>query len=194
MPAFLDLIEQIAMFLILALSLTADPQTFTVVNKCPTAFTVVNKIPVVDKPKTATVKVADPSSHIHRCPTCGVEWSHPNSSVGDVAKHTCPGCGKELPRPWWPSERGVRFKTAKVSYREVVEAVTAGETLTVAVGVEDLADCSVDSIPDTEPGLWKCSLENNIPMMVMLPKLVSGSSSPNPIPVCQNFLSLPGSR
>jgi len=150
----------------------------------------VTKVEPVPVPaaKATTVKVVDPSSHVHRCQTCGHEWSHPNSSAGDRTKHTCPKCGVELPRPWWPSERGVRIKAAKVTYREVVEAVEAGESLTVSVGFEGEADCWVDSIPETEPGLWKCYKQDGNLMM-------KREDPPTPAPmVFQNVLNLSGSR
>lgn len=31
--------------------------------------------------------------HTHRC-QCGSSWSHGPESHGDVAKHTCPSCGR----------------------------------------------------------------------------------------------------
>lgn len=145
--------------------------------------------------RPASVKVADPLSHVHRCGSCGNEWSHPNTSAGDRSKHTCQKCGVELPRPWWPSERGVRIKAAKVTYRDVVEAIEAGESLTVAVGVESDADCWVESIPETEPGLWRCFLDHGEPKMerVPVPMAIQPMATPAPM-VLQNVLTLPGSR
>lgn len=140
--------------------------------------------PVKVTPKS--VRIADPLSHIHRCPSCGTEWSHANSSAGDTAKHTCPTCHKVLPAPWWPSERGVRLQSVRVTYRDVLDAVQAGERVTVAVGVEDSADCSVDQIPDTEPGVWRCYLREGEPVMERV--------TAAPMTVYQNILTLPGSR
>lgn len=43
--------------------------------------------------------------HVHRC-SRGHEWSHPDTSVGNVAEHTCPVCGE---RDWMPKERNTRI-------------------------------------------------------------------------------------
>lgn len=35
--------------------------------------------------------------HTHYCP-CGNHWSHSETSAGDVEKHTCHDCGRQV---WW---------------------------------------------------------------------------------------------
>lgn len=177
------------MFLLLALSIATDP-SFTVVNRCP-EFTVTNRVPAAKpaRPSFRVTRIADPASHVHKCPSCGAEWSHPNTSAGDTAKHTCPTCRKVLPAPWWPSERGVRLQSVRVTYRDVLDAVEAGETVRVAVGVDDSADCSVDQIPDTEPGVWRCYLRDGEPVMERVQPVVI-----QPTVTYQSVLNLSGSR
>lgn len=43
--------------------------------------------------------------HVHRCPQ-GHEWSHPDSSKGNLTDHTCPKCGAVT---WSPVRTGVRL-------------------------------------------------------------------------------------
>jgi hypothetical protein len=45
--------------------------------------------------------------HSHRCPYDGYVWAHGHDSFGNAADHTCPKCGRELPRPWPVYQRNV---------------------------------------------------------------------------------------
>lgn len=114
----------------------------------------------------AVAKVAAPGWHVHRCPN-GHEWSHPDTSFGREDEHTCPVCKAVLSRPWWPTERGVRFVEPKTTptYADVIARVKAGERLTLAIGVRDKADVRLDRVPETEPGLWRCYLRDGVPFM-----------------------------
>lgn len=164
------------MFLILALSIAFDPvPTFTVVNKCPPKFVVVMKS--VSAQQTKLARVTDLNWHVHKCPLCLTEWSHPDTSAGDVAKHTCPSCKTVLPRPWFPDQRNIRIVEVVVKdpYAEVLRRVKAGEALTVAVGVSDAADVHLDKVPDTTPGLWRCYLRDGESVMEPVPRTVMPS-------------------
>lgn len=70
--------------------------------------------PPVPRP-AAKMKVAAAGYHVHACPYCHAEWSHSDESKGDLAKHTCPDCGKVLPRPWYPSQRGTSIVTVQAA-------------------------------------------------------------------------------
>lgn len=52
----------------------------------------VKTVPFESNPRPKA-KVRSGPQHTHRCPNCGTEWSHGHSSFGNVAEHTCPGCG-----------------------------------------------------------------------------------------------------
>lgn len=70
---------------------------------------------VQQKPKSEFVKVVDSGFHVHQCPNCSREWSHSDSSAGDVQKHTCPSCGNVLPGNWIPTQRNVKIVESSYS-------------------------------------------------------------------------------
>lgn len=45
-----------------------------------------------------------PGNHWHSCPRCGTSWQHSEASYGNVAAHTCPGCGALV----WAKSAGPR--------------------------------------------------------------------------------------
>lgn len=53
----------------------------------------------------------------------------------------------------------------RLGYTEIYARVQHGESLMVAVGVNDDADVYVKSIKGCEPGLWHCFLEDGTPKM-----------------------------
>ena len=145
------------------------------------------------KAAPAVVRVPAFGWHVHRCPN-GHEWSHPDTSFNREDEHTCPVCKTVLPRPWMPTERGVRFVEAKrlVTYADVLDRVKAGESLTLAIGVPDKADVRLDHVPDTEPGVWRCYLRDGVPFMERI--VAATAARPATIPAYPAFSFPPAPR
>ncbi len=65
------------------------------------------------RPSSASVKTSTVIGHSHWCPRCREETVfHASGSFGSAADHTCPKCGKVLPRPWTVYRNGVPVSVA----------------------------------------------------------------------------------
>ena len=79
---------------------------------------------------TTRVKVPARGWHIHKCPSCGHEVSHEDSNKNDKEAHTCPLCDKEYPKPWYPSETGMKFVDSVTSSSSPPVTTSAPVTVT----------------------------------------------------------------
>jgi hypothetical protein len=106
--------------------------------------------------------------HVHTCPS-GHKWSHQASSFGNANDHTCPQCGAR--ENWYPTATNTRIERTyvpKLTYDELAVIVKRSGSVPVyvAVGVKTEADYYVESVPETESGVWRCWVQaDGTPMM-----------------------------